>query len=102
MRVIKPSTLVRWAKKYPAAAPSLLRWFEITRKASWQSLTAIRRDLPPTDMVKVESQRPVFVFNIAGNNFRLIAAVHFNTGRVFLLDFLSHAEYSKDTWKKKL
>lgn len=53
-------------------------------------------------MVKVESRRSVFVFNIAGNHFRLIAAVHFNTGRVFLLDFLSHAEYSKEVWKKNL
>jgi mRNA interferase HigB len=102
MRVIKPSTLIRWAERHPAAAPSVLRWFEITRKASWKSLTEIRRDFPQTDMVKVESLRPVFVFNIAGNNFRLIAAVHFNTGRVFLLDFLSHAEYSKEVWKKKL
>lgn len=53
-------------------------------------------------MVRVASERPVFVFNIAGNNFRLIVAIHFNTGRVFLLDFLSHAEYSKDAWKNKL
>lgn len=102
MRVIKPSTLIRWAEKHAAAAPALLRWFEITRKASWKSLTEIRRDFPQTDMVKVESLRPVFVFNIAENNFRLIAAIHFNTSRVFLLDFLSHAEYSKEVWKKKL
>lgn len=80
----------------------MLRWFEISRKAGWKSLTEIRRDFPQTDMVKVESRRPVFVFNIAGNHFRLIAAVHFNTGRVFLLDFLGHAEYSKDAWKKNL
>ena len=53
-------------------------------------------------MVRVESGKPVLVFNIAGNSFRLIAAVHFNTGRVFLLDFLSHAEYSKNVWKKRL
>lgn len=102
MRVIKPSTLIRWAKKHPTAAPSLLRWFEITRKAAWKSLTEIRADFPQTDMVRVASERPVFIFNIAGNNFRLIAAIHFNTGRVFLLDFLSHAEYSKDAWKNKL
>jgi mRNA interferase HigB len=102
MRTVKPSTLLNWARKHPSAAASLLRWFDITRKATWKSLTEIRSDFSQADMVRVESGKPVLVFNIAGNSFRLIAAVHFNTGRVFLLDFLSHAEYSKNVWKKRL
>jgi len=44
----------------------------------------------------------VFVFNISGNAFRLIAAIHFNTGLVYALTFMSHAEYSKDHWKHTL
>lgn len=49
-----------------------------------------------------DSKRQVIVFNIAGNKFRLMAAVHFNTRIVFALDFLTHAEYSKNRWKDQL
>jgi mRNA interferase HigB len=42
------------------------------------------------------------VFNICGNKYRLICAMHFNTGKVFLLRFLTHAEYDKDQWKDQL
>jgi mRNA interferase HigB len=102
MRIIKPSTLTQWAKQHSNAAPALLHWYEIAREAKWQTLTDIRSDLPHADVVKVESKKPVTIFNIAGNNFRLITAIHFNTGRVFLLDFITHADYSKDTWKNRL
>ncbi len=102
MRIIKPSTLVTWAKLHSVATPALLHWAEITGKAAWKSLTDVRRDFPHADMVKVESKRPVVVFNISGNKFRLIAAIHFNKGRLYLLDFLTHADYSKDTWKDSL
>jgi mRNA interferase HigB len=40
--------------------------------------------------------------NICGNEFRLIAAIHFNRQLVFLLRFLTHAEYSKEKWKEEL
>ena len=40
--------------------------------------------------------------DVSGNEFRLMCAVHFNTGMVFALRFLSHAEYSKNTWKNEL
>ncbi len=102
MRFIKPSTLVKWAKAHSAAAPALLHWSEVARKAKWKTLAEVRRDFPQADLVKVESKKPVIVFNIAGNKFRLICAIHFNAGRVYLLDFLTHADYSKDTWKDHL
>lgn len=102
MRIIKPAALVAWAETHPTAASSLLRWFEIARKASWQSLSEVRRDFPHADGVRVGSLKPVVIFNIAGNHFRLITAIHFNRNRVFLLDFLTHADYSKGTWKERL
>ena len=91
MRIIKPSTLTAWAARHANAAP-----------ARWQSLADARRDFPHADMVRAGRLRPVIVFNLAGGKFRLIAAIHFNNGRVFLLDFLTHAEYSKPGWKNRL
>ena len=36
------------------------------------------------------------------NAFRLIAALHFNTGLVYALAFMTHAKYSKNHWKTTL
>lgn len=34
--------------------------------------------------------------------FRLVTAVHFDTGKVFALRFCSHAEYDREKWKDEL
>ena len=44
----------------------------------------------------------MIVFNVGGNKYRLIVAIHYNVGLVFVLRTLTHAEYSKGTWKESL
>jgi len=52
--------------------------------------------------VKVRSGRQVLVFNIRRNDYRLIVAAHFNRQIVYILRFMTHAEYSKNRWKETL
>ncbi len=99
MRIIKPVTVRQWMRQHPAAKPGLEWWLEAVQHGTWKSMVELRRTFPAADLVKVSSGRLVVVFNISGNAFRLIAAVHFNTGLVYALAFMSHAEYSKDRWK---
>jgi len=40
------------------------------------------------------------VFNIKGNSFRLITEINYQTGRIFIRNVLTHAEFSKEGWKK--
>jgi mRNA interferase HigB len=42
------------------------------------------------------------IFNIGGNKYRLITAIHYNTRKVFVLRFLTHAEYDSRGWKEDL
>jgi mRNA-degrading endonuclease HigB of HigAB toxin-antitoxin module len=72
------------------------------RVARWSSFAALRRAFPSADLVTVRSGRKVAEFNIGGNEFRLLCAVHFNSGMVFALRFLTHAECSKNDWKDAL
>jgi len=44
----------------------------------------------------------LLAFNIRRNDYRLIAAAHFNRQIVYTLRFMTHAEYSKDRWKDTL
>lgn len=54
------------------------------------------------DFVKVKSGNTISVFDIAGNKYRLIAAIHYDFGRVFVLRVMTHREYDLDHWKRKL
>jgi HTH-type transcriptional regulator/antitoxin HigA len=41
------------------------------------------------------------VFDIPGNRYRLICAIHYNRGRVYVRHVLSHAEYDRGRWKQE-
>lgn len=101
MRIIAEGTIRQWAAEH-ARASSLGQWVKVVRPVEWGSFAELRRTFPSADLVTVKSGRKVVVFNVAGNEFRLVCAVHFNTGMVFALRFLTHAEYNKDTWKNEL
>ena len=38
---------------------------------------------------------PFTIFNIGGNKFRIVAMIHYNTGRVYVREVLTHPEYDK-------
>ena len=102
MRVIKPSRIREFQDLHPKAAPALDRWLELVEQHNWQSIVQLRKVFPTADAVTVRSGRTVTVFNIAGNNFRLIAAIHYNTAIIYTLFFFTHAEYDQETWKEIL
>jgi mRNA interferase HigB len=102
VRIIKPSRIREFAGRHPAAASSLDRWLEAAAAARWRSLVDVRGLFRSADEVKVGSGRTVVVFNIAGNRFRLITAIHYNLQKVFVMMLLTHAEYGKDRWKDVL
>jgi mRNA interferase HigB len=41
------------------------------------------------------------VFNIAGNKVRLIAAIHYNRGKIYIRAVLTHAEYDEQRWRNE-
>jgi mRNA interferase HigB len=102
VRVIKPSRIREYAKARPDAGSSLLAWLRITRKAKWRSLQEVRQTLRSADGVRVVSGNTVTVFNIGGNKYRLIVAIHYNRAMVYVLRFLTHVEYDTENWKVDL
>ncbi|HWA88268.1 MAG TPA: type II toxin-antitoxin system HigB family toxin [Opitutus sp.] len=102
MRLIKRTTLREHGRRFPKATRALDAWAQLALAAAWSSLVETRLTFPHADQVKVKSGRTVTVFNVCGNDFRLITAIHYHRQKVFILDFLTHAEYSRDLWKKRL
>ena len=102
MNVIKKARLEEFWKTHAQAEAPLLRWYEITRKAAWKDFEHVRQYFPFADQIRVASHRPVVVFNIGGNAYRLIAAIHYNTQTVYVLRIFTNAEYDTGNWKKRL
>ncbi|HKV26237.1 MAG TPA: type II toxin-antitoxin system HigB family toxin [Candidatus Acidoferrum sp.] len=95
MHVISRKKLLEAAQEHAELDAPLGAWYRIAKKASWKNLMEVRRQLPTAD-----AAGEFTVFNIKGNAYRLITEINYGTGRVFLRYVLTHAEYSKGTWKK--
>jgi mRNA interferase HigB len=102
MNVIARRRLQAWSEGYAEISRSLEQFYRTILHAKWQSLQDVRRIYRDADAVTVASGKTVTVFNIGGNKFRLVVAIHYNRQRVYLLRLMTHAEYSKNRWQKKL
>jgi mRNA interferase HigB len=102
MWVVKRTALQAFWELHPDAEGPLSDWYETAREADWQNLKEVRGVYPHADITTVASGRPVTIFNIGGNKYRLITAIHYNTQKMFILRILTHAEYSKGRWKRAL
>jgi mRNA interferase HigB len=102
MRVITEKAIGLACQKHARAAAALRRWLVAAKAAKWHSIADVRLSYPDADPVMVKSGRTATVFNICRNDYRLVTALHYNTGVAYVLRFMTHAEYSKDTWKDSL
>ena len=94
MHVISRKALLEFAKKYPDSQTPLDVWFRIMETNQFDSFDALRKVFPSADKVG-----ELYVFNIGGNKYRLITAIHFNRHNVYVRYVLTHSEYDKGKWK---
>lgn len=70
-------------------------WFRIAKKASWKSLAEVRQTYSSADGVDRWT-----VFNIKGNQYRLIVEINYSFQRIYIRHVLTHAEYDRGRWKQ--
>lgn len=99
MRVISRKALIDFWRSHPDAETPLRGWFKATTKGTFKNLAELKRTFSSVDYVRVE-KKEFYVFNLGGNKFRLIAAIHFNTRRLFVQRVLTHKEYDQGGWKQ--
>ena len=91
MHVITRKRLIEFAERYPAARRPLLAWFSIMRRARFSKPAELLAVFGSADFVG--GMR--VIFDIAGNNYRLIADVNYKKGRIYVRAVLTHAEYDR-------
>lgn len=75
----------------PRAMDSLLYWYKSTKDADWSNFQDVKNTFNSVDAVGNDR----YVFNIKGNNYRLVAIIHFNIRTVYIVFVGTHSEYDK-------
>jgi mRNA interferase HigB len=101
MRVIKPTALKGYYAKHADAQAWLKAWLVAVEQAQWQSLNDVRKLYKNADTARADSGNVVTIFDVKGDRYRLIVAIHYNTQRVYVRDFMTHEEYNGQRWKKR-
>ena len=96
MHVIAKPVLVEFWIKHPDAENALQAWYRTMEGEIFADLNDLRATFASADYVE-----GLTVFNIGGNKYRLIAAIHYNRRKVFIRSLLTHAEYDLDQWKRR-
>ena len=95
MRIISKTRLKEAYEKHSDAEASIKTWTKITESQTWNSFN----DIKENSLFSPDQVKNFVVFNIGGNNYRLIVYIDYQKGIIFIRDFLTHAEYDKDKWK---
>jgi mRNA interferase HigB len=96
MRIFSISTLKKGWTKHPNAETNLRNWYKKIQEKEYHSLLEITKDFSKSDAVGSDR----IVFNIKGNDYRLVAGFNFDFQFCYIKFFGTHAEYDKIDAKK--
>ena len=96
MHVIAKPMLVEFWMKHPDAQAPLEAWYRIMDSETFTDFNDLRGTFASADYVD-----GLTVFNIGGNKYRLIAAIHYNRCKVYVRAVLTHERYDRDGWKRR-
>ena len=91
MRVIAKKTLKDFWKTHPDCEQQLKAWFQEASNAHWTGPRQIKTDYPTASFIADNR----VVFNIKGNNYRLIVRINYDYQMVWIRFIGTHAEYDK-------
>lgn len=80
--------------RHPDVKKQVNDWYTTVSKANWKNLEDVRQIYRDAEAVGNFT-----VFNIKGNDYRLIVGIDYENQTVYYKYFLTHAEYDKDRWK---
>ncbi|NWD26770.1 type II toxin-antitoxin system HigB family toxin [Pseudomonas yamanorum] len=89
MRIVAVSHLKTFWQKHPDAEQSFLAWIDEVKKADWKSPADIKAQFRHASVLK--SRR--VVFNIRGNDYRLVVAVAYRYGALYIKFVGTHKQY---------
>lgn len=91
MRIITEEPLKLYIEKYPDTKTALQNWLKTVKESQWENFADIKKSFNSVDNVGNQH----YVFNIRGNNHRLVVVIKFTIKWVYIRFIGTHAEYDK-------
>jgi mRNA interferase HigB len=91
VNIIVKRTILYYCEKYPKARISLLTWYHEFSKQTFKNFNELKSWIGTVSLV---AQHRV-IFNIKGNEYRLIVSVNFRQQAAYIIWFGTHTEYDK-------
>jgi len=91
MVVISYGTLRSFFEQHADAEDALNNWYRLAKMADWASYHEMKKFFNSVDAVGNDR----YVFNIRGNNYRLVAMIFFDIRTVYIRFVGTHADYDK-------
>ena len=93
MRIFTEQAIKEYAEAHPDAKVALQEWSTIVKKSEWICFADVKKTFNSVDNVGNQH----YVFNIKGNNYRLIVVIKYTIKFVYIRFIGTHAEYDKIT-----
>ena len=94
MHVISKVKLREFWVQHADSEDALNDWYKFASIANWSNLLHVQKRYP-----RAEAVGNFTVFNIKGNNYRLIVDIRYSSQTIFIKYVLTHPEYDKERWK---
>jgi len=94
MKLISNKALREFAILHPDAGTPLQDFRRLIEQCNFAHFAQLKATFASVDKVGDR-----YVFNIGGNKYRLVAAIAFQAGLVWVKAVLTHTEYDKGDWK---
>lgn len=91
MKILVKKTILFYTEKYPIAKTQLLIWYNEFSKLDFHNFYELKRVYGNASIVNNDR----VVFNIKGNDFRLVVSVNFLQTACYVICFGTHKEYDK-------
>ena len=89
MVIITKGAIHEFSRKQPRSTQPLNDWFDKTQGADGRNFQDVKSTFNSVDFIGNDR----FVFNIGGNNYRLVAMIHFTIRTLYIRAILTHKEY---------
>jgi len=91
MRIISKKTLCDYWEKHPSVRSALEAWHADAKKSHWKSPSEIKRRYRNASIIADNR----VVFNIKGNDYRLVVAVNYPLEIIYIKFIGTHKEYDR-------
>lgn len=91
MIIFSYKTIKDFIDKHPDSSDALNNWYTVLSKADFPNFNELRMMFNSVDAVGND----LYIFNIKGNHYRLVARIHFNVRTIYIKFIGTHNQYDK-------